>query len=278
LLGQRYSIKKAVRLILPSARLADVPDNELFCSALVAAVFRKAGAQELGTADPMKVTPATLEKAAYFADVTEAVFVPILSPSNIEEMGALDGDRAVSPLGGQAELFQEFCSVLLPIIRNFIDGTPELTFTKVPANFLECLMFIAAAQAASSRLPSEIGSKVRTKISTIDKTAYELLADGRFEEMQRNATARDEESLQYTINQSFLPDPDIDLEDTRSLMAATRQQISSRSALFDDRERMERARATHKWLEISAEVVEVLKRRLVGLEESFRRTFPGEPY
>jgi hypothetical protein len=278
LLGQRYSIRKAVRSILPSATLAEVPDNELFCSALVAAAFRKTGAKELETVDPMKVTPATLEKAAYFTDVTEAVFVRILSPSNIEEMSALDGDRAVSPLGGQAELSQEFCSALLPMIRNLIDGTPELTFKKVPANFLECLMFIAAAQAASSKLPSEIGSNVRMKISAIDNAAYELLADGRFEEMQRNATARDEKSLQYTINQSFLPDPDIDLEDTRALIAATRQQISSRSTLFDYRERMEGTQATKKWLEVSTEIVEVLKRRLAGLEESFRRAFPGEPY
>lgn len=68
----------------------------------------------------MKVTPATLEKAKYFTDVTEEVFVQILSPSNIEEMSALDGDRKSSPMEQEVYLFQEFSGILLPKDREFI--------------------------------------------------------------------------------------------------------------------------------------------------------------
>jgi hypothetical protein len=65
-------------------------------------------------------------------------------------------------------------------------------------------------------------------------------------------------------------------EDTRALIAATRQQITSRSTLLEYRKRMESTRTTKKWIEISDEIVEVLRRRLAGLEESFQRAFPGE--
>jgi hypothetical protein len=276
LLGQKYSIRRAVRSILPSAKLSDVPDGELFCSALVAAAFRKAGAEEFKQLDPMKVTPATLEKATYFTDVTPAVFQRILSPSNIEEMSALDGDRVASPLGLQAELFQEFCSILLPMIRTFVGNTPELTFAKIPATFLECIMFIGAASNASTKLPEVIAGPIRKNISEIDDIAFGLLDDGRYAEMQKAATALDDESVQNTIRQSFLSDPDIDLDQTRALIVATRQQISSRSGIFAYRERMESCRTTKKWLAINIEVIEVLKRRLAGLEESFQRVFPGK--
>jgi hypothetical protein len=276
LLGKKYSVRMAVRSILPSVHESDVPEDELFCSALVAAAYRKAGAPEFATIDPMKVTPATLEKAAYFTDATADVFVRILSPSNIEYMSALDGDRVTSPLGGQAELFQGYCDVLLPMIQEFIDGTPELTITKRPTSFLECVFFIAAARRTCDELPDAIAADPRRKIAAIDDTAYDLLADGRYEEIQNIATAMDEGSLRYTIAQSFAADPDIDRKATRGLIVATRQQIASRSPMLQDPQLRGRARVTDKWIEITEEVVEVLNRRLLGLEEAFARVFPEE--
>ena len=135
-LGQHYSIEKAIRLNLPKENLVKVNDDKLFCSALVAAAYRKAGAKEFEKIDPMKVTPATLEKANYFTNVTEDVFVRILSPRNIEEMGALDGDRQSSPMEQEVYLFQEFSGICLPKIREFIKTTPEITFELVPTTFL----------------------------------------------------------------------------------------------------------------------------------------------
>ncbi|MDR3423457.1 MAG: hypothetical protein P4M13_00045 [Alphaproteobacteria bacterium] len=270
-LGQHYSIRKAVQSILPNTKLAKVDDDKLFCSALVAAAYRKAGAKELEHIDPMRVTPATLEKANYFSDVTAEVFVRVLSPNNIEEMSALDGDRQPSPLDKQAELFQEFSGILLPKIREFIKTTPEVTFKLVPTTFLECVPFIEATRRICEEMPAS--KEARNKISEIDDVAYALLADGRFEKMQADATAQDAGSIQYTIEQSFKPRPDIDPRETRALIGATRQQIASRSARP---QREETSRVGIKWREISDEIVNEQKRRLVGLEESFQRAFPGE--
>lgn len=276
LLGKRYSVRNAVRSILPSLDESDVPDDELFCSALVAAAYRKVGAPEFSTIDPMKVTPATLEKAAYFTDATEDVFVRFLSPSNIEDMSAFDGNRVTSPFGGQAGLFQDYCEILLPMIGAFIDGTPELTITKRPTSFLECVFFIAIARRTCGELPDAISADPRRKIAAIDDAAYDLLADGRYGKMREIATTMDEETLQYTIAQSLAVDPDINREATRGLIAATRQQIASRSTMLQDPQLRGRARVMDKWIEDTEQIVGVLNRRLLGLEEAFARVFPGE--
>ena len=278
LLGQKYSVNKAIRSILPSAKLANVPDEELFCSALVAAVFRKAGAAEFSELDPMKVTPATLENAECFTDVTHIAFSQILSPSNIEDMSAFDGDRVESPLLGQAELFQDFNSVLKPIIDEFIRSTPELTVKDPPATFLDAVFFIGAAKKACDQLSGIAAVKAKTSIAAIDQVAYDLLSDGRYEDMQKRATASDDESLQYTLGQSFLTDPDIDFEDTCSLISATRQQITSRSKLPGTRGEMANALTTKKWMELNDEVIQALNYRLAVLKESIQRAFPQEKY
>ena len=111
------------------------------------------------------------------------------------------------------------------------------------------------------------------KIVEIDDAAYSLLADGRFEKIHADATTHDEAEIRYTIEQSLLPKPDINRSATRALIAATKQQIASRSR---KPRRPEISRIAKKWQEISDEVVEVLKRRLAALEESFQRAFPGE--
>jgi uncharacterized protein YycO len=272
LLGQHYSIKKAVQSILPTTKLANLSDDKLFCSALVAAAYRKAGAKEFENIDPMRVTPATLEKSNYFTDVTAEVFVRVLSPNNIEEMSALDGDRQPSPMDNQTQLFQEFSGILLPMIREFIETTPELASKPGPTAFLDCVYFIETARRFCEEMPAS--QEARNKIVEIDEAAYAILADGRLEKMHAEATTHDENSVRYTIEQSFMPNPDIDLGATRALIITTRKQIASRSA---SPQRKETSRVGIKWREISDEVVNVLKRRLLGLEESFQRAFPGEP-
>jgi uncharacterized protein YycO len=270
-LGQHYSIKKAVQSILPGERLSKVNDDKLFCSALVAAAYRKAGAKELANIDPMKVTPATLEKAKYFTNVTEDVFVQILAPSNIEEMSALDGDRRSSLVEQEVHLFQEFGGILLPKVREFINTTPEITFKLVPTTFLDCLPFIEAARRFCDERPAF--QDATKKIAEIDDAAYSLLADGRFEKIRADAMAHDEAEIRYTIEQSLLPKPDINYRETRALIAATKQQIALRSGKPRG---PEISRVAKKWQELNDEAVEFLKRRLIALEESFQRVFPGE--
>jgi len=57
-----YSVRAAVQSIRPGASVSESGDEATFCSALVAAAFRAAGAPEFAAMDPMKTTPATLEK------------------------------------------------------------------------------------------------------------------------------------------------------------------------------------------------------------------------
>ncbi|MGB7101378.1 MAG: hypothetical protein WBD95_21750 [Xanthobacteraceae bacterium] len=276
LLGQKYSIRAALQSILPNIQVSNVPEGQLFCSALVAAAFQKAGASEFSSIDPMKVTPAVLEKATYFQDVTSDVFVRILSPSNIEQMSALDGDRSESPMLAQAGLFQSYCDTLLPRINAFISQTPELTFTKRPTSFLECLMFIPAASQACDSLLEAVAGNSRSAIAEIDNLAYELLSDGRLEEMIRAATVIDETSSQYIIAQSFAPSPDIDLADIKGLIVATREQVDSRSQILGHADLHGRSRAFDEWLRISEKIVEIQKQRLQILEEVRGRVFPSE--
>lgn len=268
-MGQHYSIRKAIQSILPQETLAKVSDDKVFCSGLVAAAYRKAGAKEFEKTDPMKVTPATLEKAEYLTDVTDDVFVRILSPSNIEEMSALDGDRQPSPMEQEVYLFQEFSGILLPKIIDFINTTPEITFGMIPKTFLDCVPFIEAARNFCEARPTL--QEARRKIAEIDDTAYSLLADGRFESIRAEAMAHDEAEIRYTIEQSFLPKPDINRRETIALIAATKQQIYSRSG---KPRRPEISRVAKKWQETSNESVEYFKRRLAGLEEVAQRVFP----
>ena len=132
--------------------------------------------------------------------------------------------------------------------------------------------FIEAARRFCEDRPAF--QEARKKTAEIDDAAYSLLADGRFEKIRADVTARDAAEIRDTIEQSFLPKPDIDRRETRALIAATKQQIASRSG---KPRRPEISRIAKKWQELSDETVESLNQRLAGLEESFQRAFPGEP-
>lgn len=227
-----YSVRATVRSVSSSA--SEPGDEKTFCSALVAAVYRAAGAPEFASIDPMKTTPATLEKLGHFADVTSLAFLRILSPSNIEEMSALDGDRAVSPLAGQAKLLNSYYAKLSPPISEFLAQYPMLIDRK-PTSFFECVEFIIAACVAVSWLPDGVETdKPREQIRAIDNLAFELLSEGKWQAMNKAAQLKDQESMQYSLEESFKADPDVNLSDTLGMIEATKAQIISRSSVLDD--------------------------------------------
>ncbi|MDG9697719.1 hypothetical protein QC281_47570, partial [Streptomyces sp. DH17] len=88
--AKEYSVRAAISSVVPGVHLDQPHDDRTFCSALVAASFRAAGAPEFQTINPMKTTPATLQKSAHFDDVTTDVLKRVLSFENIENMSALD--------------------------------------------------------------------------------------------------------------------------------------------------------------------------------------------
>ncbi len=273
-IGQGYSVRSAITSIVPGASVSNSPDDGTFCSALVAAAFRAAGAPEFAAIDPMKTTPAALEKAGHFFDVTSQVFVRILSPNNIEEMSALDGNRILSPLAGQAKLFSSYYSIISPQINNFIGTHPRLANHK-PISFLECLAFIDATSLVIADLPHTPETEhIRETLRLIDDLAYDLLVEGELQKMLKAAQLNDEESMRYSISESFKVKPDINLADTIGLITVTKEQIVARSEILVARRG--KSRAWEAWIEISREIIESLRTRLAVLEEVLARAFPGK--
>jgi hypothetical protein len=275
LFGQQYSVSTAVRSIFTTESAPGSLDDETFCSALVATAFRCAGAPKFASIDPMKVTPAVLEKADYFVNVTSQVFMRILSPNNIERMSALDGDRIASPMAIQTALFGSYYAIVGPRIRSFIASHPSFGYRN-PVSFFECLTFIIDALVACNKSPHNIEREyVLAELKSIDDDMLSLLVQGKLEEMYRAAELVDEDSIRYSISESFEANPDINLVDTQGLIVSTKAQIDSRSSIFDDLQRGY-SRTWDEWLRIQETVIRMQVNRLRVLQEVMARVFPGE--
>jgi hypothetical protein len=275
LLGQEYSVSSAIHSVIPGKPVSEPLVDQTFCSALVATAFKAAGAPDFATIDPMKTTPATLEKAALFTDVTSQLFIRILSPSNIERMSPLDGDRIPSSLAGQAKILGSYYAKISPLIQNLFDPYPSLTNRK-PVSFFECLLCILHGFSACERLPRSVeADNFRNQLISIDNVAFDLLAEGKMKELVCAAQRIEDEDLKYTISESFKPKPDINLVDTQGLILATREQIASRSSILNTEMPVGYSRAWDEWLKITREVVEIQDRRLLALEEVVARVFPS---
>jgi hypothetical protein len=271
--GKEYSVRAAVRSVLPGVPISGLGDDKTFCSALVAAVYRAAGAPEFASINPMKTTPATLEKSGHFADVTSDVFVRILSPNNIEEMSALDGDRAVSPLAGQSKLLNSYYAKLSIPIGEFFAQNPTLLIKK-PTSFFECLSFINSVSMAVNQLPRHAeADSVREQVRFIDDLAFELLSNGKWQAMLRAAQAIDEKSMQYSLEESFKAKADVNLRDTLGMIKATRDQIASRSSILSDP--VGQSRVWDEWVRTTRETIAELNNRLNILNEVLARVFPS---
>ncbi len=179
LLGQKYSIRGAILSLIPDLTLPESVNEQTFCSALVATAYRTAGALEFAATDPMKTTPASLEKIANFEDVTALVFNRKLAPQNIEELNALDGDRIRTPFIAQGELLNEYCQTLAPSINELIRKFPFEIAWK-PETFFECLSFIIDGFRGCDALPDVyIKNELLRDLCLIDKIASELLKEGK---------------------------------------------------------------------------------------------------
>jgi hypothetical protein len=203
LFAKAYSVRAAIRSAFPGASVPDPSDDRIFCSALVATAFRAAGASEFASINPMKTTPETLENLKGFTDVTKQAFVRILSPSNIEDMSALDGDRRLSPLAGQAKLMNSYYVKLSHLIDELIAAHPPLAEYR-PTTFFGCLPFINHICAAATRFPPGVeADNLRVQVKLIDDLAFDLLSEGKLQEMERAAEAVDDETMRYSLAQSF---------------------------------------------------------------------------
>jgi hypothetical protein len=276
--AKRYSKRAAIAAVIPGVHLEPLHDDRTFCSALVAAAFRAAGAPEFQSTNPMKTSPAHLQKSAHFADVTTEVLKRVLSPENIEEMSALDGDRVPSPMAGQAELLFGYYSALLAPIDELMAAYPGLLSIR-PTSFFQCLNMIGALCFAVSQLPdTPVADDLRQRTKVIDELAFRRLSEGKWQAMQTAAEAIDDKSMLYTLEQSFKPDPDIDLESTLGFIGQTREQIRSRASILNDPERPPGySLVWDEWTKLTNESLRYFEKRASVLTEALARVYPNAP-
>ncbi len=116
----------------------------------------------------------------------------------------------------------------------------------------------------------------RTKI--IDELAFRLLSEGKWQAMQTAAEAIDDKSMVYTLEQSFKPDPDIDLDSTLGFIRQTRDQIRSRASILDDPDRPPgHSLVCDEWIKLTMDSLRYFEKRLSVLTESVKRAYPNTP-
>ena len=202
-LGQKYSIRGAILSLIPELALPESVSDQTFCSALVATAYRTAGAPEFVAIDPMKITPASLEKMPNFLDITTLVFDRKLAPQNIEEMSALDGDRIQTAFSGQGELLSKYYRMLVPSIDDLVSKFPSFLVRK-PKTFFDCLPVVAEGFRACDALgESPIKNALRQQLQLIDDAAFELLKEGRLREIFEDGVKQDDKANVYIISESY---------------------------------------------------------------------------
>jgi hypothetical protein len=276
LLGQKYSIRAAILSLIPELTLPESVSEQTFCSALVATAYRTAGAPEFVATDPMKTTPASLEKMASFKDVTALVFNRKLAPQNIEEMSALDGDRIPTPFSAQGELLNEYFQTLAPSIIELIQ---KFTFeiARKPKSFFECLSFIIDGFRECDALPDlPIKSELLRELRLIDKITFEVLKEGRLREIFEDGERQEHKTNMRIISESYKTAPDLDYDDLKGILAVTEQQIASRSSILNSQLYAPgRSLAWDEWPEYTRNTLEPFYRRKEIIEDVMQRVFPS---
>ncbi|MDG9697884.1 hypothetical protein QC281_48425, partial [Streptomyces sp. DH17] len=79
-----------------------------------------------------------------------------------------------------------------------------------------------------------------------------------------------------TLEESFKPDPDIDLEGTLGFMRQTRDQIRSRASALDDPDRPPgHSLVWDEWIRFTHLSLAYFEKRLSILTEAVERAYPG---
>jgi hypothetical protein len=104
------------------------------------------------------------------------------------------------------------------------------------------------------------------------------LAEGKWQAMHAEADARDAKSTLYTLNESFKPDPDIDLDAMLGLIRATREQIRSRSSILNDPKKPPgHSLVWGEWIRNTEQSLKYFENRLNAVSEAVARAYPNAP-
>lgn len=275
-LGKGYSVAMAVKSVSPATADASAPMIQTFCSALVAAVYRSAGAPEFQSINPYRTTPGDLTRLAFLEDVTAQVSRPMLAPRNVEELTALDGKRRPSPFDGQAKALFVLYAAVADDLEAFIRKW-ELSLA-TPTTFLETLDFLVKALLWATAGDDPLKQLYLPDLRSIDKKLADAFDRSDMRRMNAVADALDAESLARELRQSFEPDPDIDILAMRGLLGATIGQIESRGWVLQDAHRNAGLSLIwDRWCDLTASSIQALRSRQTVLREVLDRIDPAHP-
>ena len=226
-IGKPYATVAALLSIAPIE--ADQHQSKVFCSALVAASFKRAGAPELSDINPNKVTPIGLAGFG-LEDVTHVVMRAILAPQNVEELSALDGDRTSSPMSGQAALMNDAFEKIRPSLnafwnKHYLPGTSQIT------SFMDCLNLVEGGlRFARGNAANDGVEALAVDLRRLDAAILSAIPSERFLEMMRATILLDSDSLRRIVAESFKSDPDIDVAHVVGMLETSRRQYAMRFA------------------------------------------------
>jgi len=271
-IGRAYSVTRAGVSPFPARSLGILQDRGIFCSALAALVFRRAGAEDIFTRPPDKTTPSTIERYTGLLDVTDLVFREALAPKNVETMSALDGQRRPGPSDRQTSLLLRYGVEIFPKADQLVASFPQADLER-PASFFNVLQLIIDAFAAAERVSDRAGFV--TAVENLDEQSAAMLDSGELAAIGDEMVKLDQEALQQELRKSFDPDPDIDVDGLRGLLTTTAAQLAARSASIDgfrgNAWPTGPSRAIASWVRIQSGSLQVLEHRAVAAKEILDR-------
>lgn len=270
--GRPYAHVGAAKSIFPTGVFGEISGSNIFCSALIAQVFQKAGAPEFGATPVEKTTPATIERMLGLSDVTAEVFVEALAPQNIEEMAALDGDRTPSPMDKQVTLFATYFASLEPKAQAIPLRYPQSGLA-APLSFLACLEFLMDGYNAAPKIPKTDQSPFLAELVAFDDAVLALIDQGEWEALQVETTALDGQTTQRDLDAALGPRPDIDRRGLLGMRDATARQLEGRSRAVAGIRAwgIGRSKTIDRYLLIAEETLSCLQHRAQALAEIERR-------
>ncbi len=225
MLGQHYSVRKALATQLPIRAAAD--DRGTICSRLVRDAFANAGAPELLQLDADKVTPAIIDGIAGFRDITDQIFREGLTPKNAERLSALDGDYIRSPADRQTALLAGYIEEIWPRLTalNALNAQYQ-----VPRSFFEAvesianLLMVAADRGETTGLAQELHE--------IDNLIANCFRRGELDEVAAEAYKLELDDLARMEHELQRENPDIDFDQLGQVLASGQRLIESREHML----------------------------------------------
>lgn len=259
-LGVQYDFAAAVASILPFTLFEQ--QSKVFCSALVAAAYKAAGATEFANVNPYKITPTGLAQLG-LQDVTRHVLRVKLAPRNVETMSALDGDRTVSPMADQAALLNGAFLSIKPHVDIFCSDLNR----PPPKSFLECLTLIEDFFGFAKTVANEDEAiELVAKLQQLDETVRGAIPSDAILKMMKEAEALDARSLQSLILESFRRDPDIDIVHILGMLRTSEEQYRMR---FEGRQIM--SSSGKEWIRVQHSAEPFYRKKIEALKEVCHR-------